>query len=231
MPRLPTHLRSFFAAEEPLRKMAATKIAKKVPRSPRNPSPPRARRRFRPKLHPSASPARRGSGLRGNSAAIRSFGALGKGAMGAVYLAEDTQLERKVAIKTPHFEDDPTGELIARFYREARAAATLRHANICPVYDVGQIDGKHFISMAYIEGRPLSDLIRSGKAAERTADSDRHAQAGPRAPAGTRPRDRAPRSQAGQHHGRQAGRADHHGLRPGPQTRAERERPASRTAA
>ena len=83
--------------------------------------------------------------------------------MGAVYLAEDRQLERKVAIKTPHFEDEPTGELIARFYREARAAATLRHTNICPVYDVGEIDGKHFISMAFIEGRPLSDLIRSGK--------------------------------------------------------------------
>ena len=83
--------------------------------------------------------------------------------MGAVYLAQDTQLKRNVAIKTPHFEDDPTGELLKRFYREAEAAATLLNANICPVYDVGEIDGKHFISMAYIEGRPLSDLIRSDK--------------------------------------------------------------------
>ena len=50
--------------------------------------------------------------------------------MGAVYLAEDTQLERKVAIKTPHFEDDPTGELVERFYREARGrrdAAACQH--------------------------------------------------------------------------------------------------------
>ena len=75
---------------------------------------------------------------------------LGKGAMGTVYLAEDTQLERQVALKTPHFEKDPTGELLERFYREARAAATLRHPNICPVYDVGtdrrdalHLDGLH----------------------------------------------------------------------------------------
>ena len=50
-----------------------------------------------------------------------------------------------------------------RFTREARAAATIDHPNICPVYDVGQIDGVHFMTMAYIEGRPLSELIRDGK--------------------------------------------------------------------
>ena len=132
-----------------------------------------------PKAKPDGSPGTAGSGLAGQFGRYRIIRALGKGAMGAVYLAEDTQLERQVAIKTPHFEDDPTGELVERFYREARAAATLRHANICPVYDVGQIDGKHFISMAYIEGRPLSDLIRSGQAAERAANSDRRPQAGP----------------------------------------------------
>ena len=85
---------------------------------------------------------------------------LGSGAMGTVYLAEDTQLERKVALKTPSFEKDEAGELLERFYREARSAATLRHSNICPVHDVGEIDGRHYISMAYIEGRPLSAYIR-----------------------------------------------------------------------
>jgi predicted unusual protein kinase regulating ubiquinone biosynthesis (AarF/ABC1/UbiB family) len=88
---------------------------------------------------------------------------LGSGAMGTVYLAEDTQLHRKVALKTPSFEQDETGELLERFYREARSAATLRHPHICPVFDVGEIGGKHFITMAYIEGRPLSAYIRPDK--------------------------------------------------------------------
>ncbi|WP_417387357.1 protein kinase domain-containing protein, partial [Gimesia sp.] len=85
---------------------------------------------------------------------------LGQGAMGAVYLAKDTQLDRDVALKIPKFGDGngvDEEELLARFYREARAAATLRSPNICPVYDVGEIDGQHYITMAFIEGRPLKD--------------------------------------------------------------------------
>ncbi len=86
---------------------------------------------------------------------------LGAGAMGAVYLAHDSQLDRKVALKTPSLQDrNAPEEMIERFYREARSAATLRHANICPVYDVGQIDGTHYIAMAYIDGRPLSDFTQ-----------------------------------------------------------------------
>ena len=67
-----------------------------------------------------------------------------------------------------------------RFFREARAAATLRHPNICPVYDVGQIDGTYYISMAYIEGHPLSAFIRAGQAAAGAA----HPASGPQAGAG-----------------------------------------------
>ena len=88
---------------------------------------------------------------------------LGEGGMGAVYLAHDSQLDRKVALKTPKFARNSDSNLVSRFYREARSAATLQHANICPVYDVGEIGGIHYISMAYIEGRPLSDLLRSKK--------------------------------------------------------------------
>ncbi len=86
---------------------------------------------------------------------------LGEGGMGAVYLAHDSQLDRKVALKTPKFARNSDPNLIRRFYREARSAATLQHPNICPVYDVGEIGGIHYISMAYIEGRPLSDVIKS----------------------------------------------------------------------
>lgn len=88
---------------------------------------------------------------------------LGKGAMGAVYLARDTQLNRDVALKVPTFTDKSPANMIERFYREARSAATLTHPNICPVYDVGEHDGTHFISMGFIEGRPLSAYIESGK--------------------------------------------------------------------
>ncbi|HEX4071946.1 MAG TPA: serine/threonine-protein kinase [Planctomycetaceae bacterium] len=94
---------------------------------------------------------------------------LGRGAMGDVYLAEDTQLDRSVALKIPRFADDD-GELFERFYREARAAATLRHPNLCPVHDAGEIDGIHYLSMAFIEGRPLYDVLaEKGRPPEREA--------------------------------------------------------------
>ena len=89
--------------------------------------------------------------------------ALGRGAMGTVYLAEDTQLGRLVALKTPNVSDDDSGELLQRFEREARAAAALRHPNICPVHDIGAIMDRHFISMAFIEGRPLADYAKKGR--------------------------------------------------------------------
>ena len=88
---------------------------------------------------------------------------LGRGAMGAVYLAQDEQLDRKVALKIPQFGGALNSGLLERFYREARAAGNLRHPGICPVYDVGEIDGQHFITMAFIEGRPLRDFSKSSK--------------------------------------------------------------------
>jgi serine/threonine protein kinase len=77
--------------------------------------------------------------------------------MGTVYLALDTQLDRRVALKTPQFDQD--SDLLQRFEREARAAAALRHPNICPIYDFGKIDGTHYISMAYIDGESLATLV------------------------------------------------------------------------
>jgi WD40 repeat protein/tRNA A-37 threonylcarbamoyl transferase component Bud32 len=84
---------------------------------------------------------------------------LGQGAMGAVYLAEDPELERLVALKIPKFRDEEDERFIKRFYREARAAATLSHPNICQVYDIGEGDGVPFIAMAYVEGQPLSEFV------------------------------------------------------------------------
>ncbi len=84
---------------------------------------------------------------------------LGAGAMGTVYLALDTELHRHVALKTPMLGNERSG-LVERFYREARAAGRLHHRNICPVYDVGEIDGRYFISMAYVRGRTMVELTK-----------------------------------------------------------------------
>jgi formylglycine-generating enzyme required for sulfatase activity/serine/threonine protein kinase len=82
---------------------------------------------------------------------------LGGGGMGAVYLVENTELKREEALKVPHFGvgDDPV--VRERFLREARAAAQLDHANLCPVYDVGEINGVCFLTMRYLKGKLLSD--------------------------------------------------------------------------
>ncbi|MCA9145793.1 MAG: protein kinase, partial [Planctomycetales bacterium] len=81
---------------------------------------------------------------------------LGKGGMGQVYLAEDTQLERHVALKIPHLGESEV--VRKRFVNEAKAAAMLHHPNICPVFDAGEIDGQPFLTMAYIEGMTLRDI-------------------------------------------------------------------------
>jgi len=88
---------------------------------------------------------------------------LGKGGMGAVYLAHDEQLHRLVAVKVPHFAGPQQFHLRDRFLREARLAATLSHPNLCPVYDCGEVDGVLYLTMAYLEGRPLARFIRSGQ--------------------------------------------------------------------
>jgi formylglycine-generating enzyme required for sulfatase activity/serine/threonine protein kinase len=156
-------LRSFIAAEEQLRKLAgAERIEERVEDSTQS-FALHGLETIAPQAGTKRSAESDTGGLTGEFGRYRIVRALGKGAMGTVYLAEDTQLQRQVALKTPHFEQQPTPELLERFYREARAAATLRHANICPVFDVGQIEGTHYISMAYIEGNPLSAFIRSSK--------------------------------------------------------------------
>jgi formylglycine-generating enzyme required for sulfatase activity len=87
--------------------------------------------------------------------------------MGSVYLARDSQLDRLVALKVPRFggETVAPGDL-KRFFREARAAAALSHPNLCPIFDVGEVDGTPYLTMAYLEGRLLSHLIEAGKTIE-----------------------------------------------------------------
>ena len=91
----------------------------------------------------------------------RIIGPLGKGGMGVVYQAEDTRLNRPVALKFLP-ADSLTPQDRFRFLNEARAAAAARHPNICPIYDVEDVDGTVFIVMAYLEGETLHKRLRRG---------------------------------------------------------------------
>ncbi|HEX7317123.1 MAG TPA: LpqB family beta-propeller domain-containing protein [Pyrinomonadaceae bacterium] len=86
---------------------------------------------------------------------------LGAGGMGEVYLAFDARLNRKVALKIlpPEFVAD--AERVARFEREARAVSALNHPNLVTIYDLGRLDGLHYIAMEYVEGRTLREVAGS----------------------------------------------------------------------
>ena len=85
---------------------------------------------------------------------------LGSGGMADVFLAEDEQLSRKVALKLLHerFAADP--DFVERFRREAQAAAGLQHPNVVGVYDRGRYEDTYYIAMEYLPGRTLKQLIR-----------------------------------------------------------------------
>src|SRR2546428_273698 len=102
----------------------------------------------------------------------RIVGLVGRGGMGEVYRADDLKLGQPVALKflPEHLLSD--GAALARFHREVRIARQVSHHNVCRVYDIGEVDGRHFLSMEFIKGEELSSLLRrigrlpSDKAAE-----------------------------------------------------------------
>ena len=85
---------------------------------------------------------------------------IGEGGMANVYLAEDTILERKVAIKVLRGDLSNDEKFIRRFKREALSVSNLSHPNIVEVYDVGEEDGNYYIVMEYIEGKTLKQLLQ-----------------------------------------------------------------------
>ncbi len=91
---------------------------------------------------------------------------LGKGGMGRVFLAQDQILNREVAIKIPSCDSTKQPGIMKRLYLEARAVAKLKHPGVCQVYDVGEIDGRHFISMEYVNGQTLAEYLSSQKEME-----------------------------------------------------------------
>src|SRR5713226_646599 len=89
----------------------------------------------------------------------RIVGLLGRGGMGEVYRADDLKLGQPVALKflPDHLLSD--GAALARFHREVRVARQVSHKNVCRVYDIGEVDGRHFLSMEFIKGEELSSLL------------------------------------------------------------------------
>lgn len=85
---------------------------------------------------------------------------LGRGGMGAVFLAEDTRLARAVAVKVLPASIAERAEAVARFRQEARAASGVAHQNIAHIYEFSQTDGRYFLAMEYVRGRTLRELIK-----------------------------------------------------------------------
>ncbi len=108
------------------------------------------------------------SGMHGGPTLPRSFGRyellaeLGRGGMGVVYRARQSDLGRQVAVKMILSAELASADAVRRFYEEARAASRLRHAGIVGILEVGELDGQHYFAMDLIEGQSLADRLRSG---------------------------------------------------------------------
>ena len=89
----------------------------------------------------------------------RLLSSLGVGGMGEVYLAQDTQLGRKVALKLLPADFTRDRDRVGRFQQEARATSALNHPNIITIYEIGQVDDRHFIAAEFIDGQTLRERI------------------------------------------------------------------------
>jgi serine/threonine-protein kinase len=94
---------------------------------------------------------------------------IGSGGMADVWLADDSHLQRQVALKVLHTRFAQDREFVERFRREAEAAAGLQHPNVVAVFDRGEVDGTYYIAMQYLEGRTLKQVIDAGLAPEQAA--------------------------------------------------------------
>ncbi len=151
-PELASELAAFFAGQNQVEKLAAPLQQAMAPDTALHEAPT---------LSP--SPTQGGS----PSTRIRYFGdyelldEIARGGMGVVYRARQVSLNRIVALKMILSGQLASAEDVARFHREAEAAANLDHPNIVPIYEVGEHEGQHYFSMKLIEGKNLTDVVGS----------------------------------------------------------------------
>ena len=141
---------------------------------------------------------------------------LGRGGMGSVYRVEDKKVNEEIALKLINPEIAQDERIIDRFSHELKVARQISHRNVCRMYDFGEAEGSHFITMEYVQGEDLRSLLkRIGRLPEDKALSIARQVADGLAEAhhlGIVHRDLKP----GQHHGRPRGERQDHGLRDRP---------------
>jgi predicted Ser/Thr protein kinase len=115
-----------------------------------------------PARHLTTDPSRSGRFLPGTVVAgrYRILGLLGRGGMGEVYRADDLKLGQAVALKFLPASVEKDRWRLQRFMNEVKIARQISHPNVCRVYDVGEVDGHHYLSMEYVDGEDLASLLR-----------------------------------------------------------------------
>jgi beta-lactam-binding protein with PASTA domain/predicted Ser/Thr protein kinase len=98
---------------------------------------------------------------------------IGTGGMADVWLADDQDLDREVAVKILHDRFAQDTEFVERFRREAQSAAGLQHPNVVSIFDRGEFDGTYFIAMEYVDGPQLKDLVKGGMGTKEAIDFTR----------------------------------------------------------
>jgi serine/threonine protein kinase len=96
--------------------------------------------------------------ISGRIGAYEILSLIGRGGMGEVYLARDTRLSRKVAVKLLRSALTSNADAVRRFEQEARAASSLNHPNIVTIYEIGDLDDRRFLAMEYVEGESLASM-------------------------------------------------------------------------